>query len=159
MVNVVNIFWSILSLITFCVIFVFLFYVALGLKRKHRVILTICGIIMQCCLPFTWAIYLGQLLSPSSSSSAYFHSVFLWSFPIALIGSFIVMILYSFFLSIGLMFLNIGLIETIEQTILSQTYPFLSFSILSWYMYLIIGVLPLLLAIPERIIRSEVENN
>jgi len=69
------------------------------------------------------------------------------------------MILYSTFLAIGLQFLNIGLIETIEQTILSQAYPSLSFSMLSWNIYLVIGVLSSLVAIPERIFRSKEENN
>ena len=150
MVDIVYILGTILGFIIFFIIFGSLIYITRGLKREHRVVLTICGIIMMCNLPFTWAISFGS--SP-------FHSLFFYGFLIALIGFFIVMILYSTFLAIGLQFLNIGLIETIEQTILSQTYPSLSFSLLSWNIYLVIGVLSSLVAIPERIFRSKEENN
>lgn len=116
------------------------------MKQEHKTDLktdlTILGIVMMLSLPIVWGVSLGLNLP-----FLFFHE-----FYIVMIGYLIVSICYSVCLAPGLLFLNIGLIETIEQLILSHfiSYPFLLPSMFRWDKLLIIGILFMLGAFVER---------
>lgn len=129
-------------------LFVFSALIEETVKYESRVKLTILGIVMIGTLPLVWAI--------SFNPTRGHIFPFTHGFFIVMIGALIVSLCYSWFLAGGLVFLNIGTIETIEQLWLSQFYPFYSFSMLKWSTWLTIGILFMLLAIPERLFRGKI---
>ena len=102
--------------------------------------LTVLGIAMILSLPIGWSISLELEV----------FSLFSYTLWIAMIGGLLVIICYSFCLAQGLFFLSIGLIEIIEQLVLSRFYPFFAISMFKWYILLINGILFMLGAIIER---------
>jgi hypothetical protein len=110
------------------------------MKQESKIKFTILGIVMMLSLPIVWSISLGLNLP----------SLFFYEFFIVIVGYLIVSICYSVCLAQGLLFLSIGLIETIEQLILSHFYPFFSFSMFRWNILLTIGILFMLGALVER---------
>ena len=139
----------IIPLIVIFLLLVFTALIEVEVKYEHRVKLAILGIVIICSLPLVWAISFNPTKGPIS--------LFGHGFFIVMIGALIVSLCYSWFLAEGLVFLNIGTIETIEQLWLSQFYPFFSFSMLKWDTWLAMGILFMLLAIPERLFRGKIK--
>lgn len=144
-------------IIPLIVIFFFMVFSALieeKVKYKHRIRLAIVGIILICSLPFIWAYWMGGIISFDPMKGLTF--LFIQEMVVVWIGVLIIGFCYSWFLANGLVFLNIGLVETIEQLVLSQFYPSLSFSMLKWSTWLAMGISFMLLAIPERLFRGKI---
>jgi len=138
----------IISFIVILFLLVFTALIEVEVKYEYRVTLAILGMVMICSLPLVWAIS----FNPTKSHI----SLFSHGFFIVMIGGLIVSLCYSWFLAEGLVFLSIGTIETIEQLWLSQFYPSFSFCMLKWNTWLAMGILFMLLAIPERLFRAKV---
>lgn len=110
------------------------------MRQESKIKFTILGIVMMLSFPIVWAVSFGLTLV----------SLMFYEFFVVMIGILIVSIFYSVCLAQGLLFLIMGLIETIEQLILSHFYSFLSFSMFKWDILLINGILFMLGALVER---------
>lgn len=95
----------IIPLIVIFLLLVFTALIEVEVKYEHRVKLAILGIVIICSLPLVWAIS----FNPTKGHISLFNH----GFFIAMIGVLIVSLCYSWFLAEGLVFLNIGTIETI----------------------------------------------
>jgi len=116
------------------------------MKQEYKIDLTILGIIMMLGLPIAWALWFGSNIAERGNSPPFLHyGVFIF-----MIGYLIVIICYSACLATGFLFLSIGLVETVEQLILSHSYPFLKFSMFEWDILLLKVMLLMLGALIER---------